>query len=216
MFFGQYLFTALIRTDFTTPASRMLFRRIMNPRCFLPPRKHTWFNYNAFNCYTRIKWRSMSSHGRSHEFWSGPFDWMGRGVAREICLKQWIFMSLRRHLRTVARDSRASLTSMRENQASEELQIRKSYRWKFVWPTQHLHLRCSTETASYWTNDSAQSTTPVLSSRTIVWEMQTLPWDDGPHWRASVMTSSLLSRRTSTRVFCTYVADWLGALGTSN
>ena len=89
--------------------------------------------------------------------------------------------------------------------------------WKFVWQnTTSWPLSYSTETASYWTNNSAQSTTPVLISWTIPWEMQTLPWDDGGHRRASVETPSLLSQRTSTRVFLTYVADWLRSRETSN
>ena len=64
-FFGQYLVIVLIRTDFTTPASRMFLRRIMNRRCFLPRYKHTRFNYYAFNCYARIKSRSMSSEAQT-------------------------------------------------------------------------------------------------------------------------------------------------------
>ena len=91
----------------------------------------------------------------------------------------------------------------------EELQTQKANAENSCGKTQHLHLHRSVQTASHWTNDSAQSTTPILISQTIVWEMQTLPWDDGSHQRASVEISSLPSKRNSTCVCHTLVADWL-------
>ena len=119
--------------------------------------------------------------------------------------------------RNVTRDNIVNMTRIREDQVHRVTPDTKPL-MLIIRVTKHIltFVVVQKRSANEAVHGTAQSTALVLISRTIACEMQTLPWDDGAHCRASVETPSLPSKRTSMRVCHTLVADRLYVHETSN
>ena len=123
---------------------------------------------------TQILWTQFKiyklHYGCSHQLWSGPVDLKARSSAHKICQLIWILIANYACSSTLSHaTTQRTERGFRNIKCMEELQTRNAE--NSYGKTQHLDLCHTAEIASYWTNHSVQSTTPLLIPWTIVRDM---------------------------------------------